>query len=150
MLLKSEDIVANLVRFDRVHDECAADERSTADLVLRRVGANKSTNSTSGNQPCSSHNASASRPFPNPNNDGWHFELSPYIWFAGTHGTVGALGRDASLHATPSDLLSHVNFGIMGGRRSPLHSFPAQRRHDVDTSFGQSSFAIPRSQRDLS
>jgi hypothetical protein len=43
----------------------------------------------------------------------WHFELSPYIWFAGTHGTVGALGRTASVHASPTDLLFHFNFGIM-------------------------------------
>lgn len=45
---------------------------------------------------------------------GWHVELSPYLWLAGTHGTVGALGRDVSMHATPKDLLSHLDFGLMG------------------------------------
>jgi hypothetical protein len=45
---------------------------------------------------------------------GWHFSLSPYLWFAGAHGTVGALGRRASMHASPGDLLSHANFGLMG------------------------------------
>jgi hypothetical protein len=59
---------------------------------------------------------SSSRTKPaNPNTDaGSHFSLSPYLWFAGAHGTVGALGRDASLHASPGDLLSHFNFGLMG------------------------------------
>jgi hypothetical protein len=50
----------------------------------------------------------------NANVDGSHFELSPYLWFAGAHGTVGALGRDVSMHASPGDLLSHFNFGLMG------------------------------------
>ena len=45
---------------------------------------------------------------------GSHFELSPYLWFAGAHGTIGAFGRDVSMHASPGDLLSHFNFGLMG------------------------------------
>lgn len=51
----------------------------------------------------------------NPNEEAsWHFDLSPYLWFAGAHGTVGALGRDASIHASPGDLLSHFDIGLMG------------------------------------
>jgi hypothetical protein len=46
--------------------------------------------------------------------DGWHLELAPYLWFAGAHGTVGVQGRDVSMHASPGDLLSHFNFGLMG------------------------------------
>jgi hypothetical protein len=46
--------------------------------------------------------------------DQWHLSVSPYLWFPGVHGTVGALGRDASFSASPSDLLSHFRFGIMG------------------------------------
>jgi hypothetical protein len=53
-------------------------------------------------------------PTPNADGKGWHLDASPYVWFAGTHGTVGALGRTASVHASPWDLLSHFNFGIMG------------------------------------
>jgi len=44
----------------------------------------------------------------------WHLDLSPYLWFAGAHGTVGALGRSVSIHATPGDLLSHFDIGLMG------------------------------------
>ena len=56
-----------------------------------------------------------SAPLPTPSTDGgFHFSLSPYLWFAGAHGTVGALGRDVSIHASPGDLLSHFNFGLMG------------------------------------
>jgi hypothetical protein len=29
---------------------------------------------------------------------GWHFGISPYLWFAGVQGTVGALGHEASVH----------------------------------------------------
>jgi hypothetical protein len=48
------------------------------------------------------------------NDAGWHLDLSPYLWFAGAHGTVGARGRDVSVHATPGDLLSHLDIGVMG------------------------------------
>ncbi len=46
--------------------------------------------------------------------DGWHFDVSPYLWFPGVHGTIGALGRDISFKASPGDLLSHFRFGLMG------------------------------------
>jgi hypothetical protein len=79
--------------------------------------------SAAASQPYSNPNTSSSQPRPNPNNDGWHFELSPYIWFAGTHGTVGALGRDASVSASPTDLLSHFNFGLMGAAEARYNRF---------------------------
>lgn len=46
--------------------------------------------------------------------EAWHFSFTPYLWFPGVHGTVGALGRDISVHASPGDLLSHFRFGLMG------------------------------------
>jgi len=55
--------------------------------------------------------------------NGWRLDLSPYLWFAGTHGTVGVLGRDASVHASAGDLLSHFNFGIMGASQAQLGRF---------------------------
>jgi hypothetical protein len=87
---------------------------------------------------------------------GWHLDLSPYLWFAGAHGTVGALGRDASIHASPGDLLSHFNIGLMGSaevrhkrlllngdllwiRISDSHALPAARLSAVsaDVRVGQ-------------
>jgi hypothetical protein len=46
--------------------------------------------------------------------DGWHVGITPYLWFAGAHGTVGALGHEAGFHASAGDLLSHVDIGLMG------------------------------------
>jgi hypothetical protein len=46
--------------------------------------------------------------------EGWHFAITPYIWFAGMHGTVGALGREASVHASFGDIASYLNIGAMG------------------------------------
>jgi len=61
---------------------------------------------------------SVASPFPQvglPSEDtGWHFAVSPYLWFPGVHGTIGALGRDTSIHVSPGDLLSHFRFGLMG------------------------------------
>jgi hypothetical protein len=44
----------------------------------------------------------------------WHFAVSPYLWLPGVHGTIGARDHDASIHATPGDLLSNLRFGLMG------------------------------------
>jgi hypothetical protein len=53
----------------------------------------------------------------------WHFALSPYLWFAGAHGTVGVLGRAASIHASPGDLLSHLDVGLMGAAQLRRNRF---------------------------
>ena len=46
--------------------------------------------------------------------DSWHLGISPYLWFAGVHGNVGARGYTASVHASASDVLSKFNIGLMG------------------------------------
>ena len=60
-------------------------------------------------------------------NDGWHFAVSPYLWFPGVHGTAtGPNGRGLSLRASPGDLLSNFRFGLMG-------AVEASRNHLVIT-----------------
>jgi hypothetical protein len=45
----------------------------------------------------------------------WHFTVSPYLWFAGVHGTVaGPNGQEVGFSASPTDMLSHFRFGLMG------------------------------------
>jgi hypothetical protein len=51
---------------------------------------------------------------PNPSDQGWHFSISPYLWLPGLHGTLGALGHDASVHASFSDIFSNFSFALMG------------------------------------
>jgi len=46
--------------------------------------------------------------------DNWHIGITPYIWFAGLHGTVGALGYDSSVHAGFGDVFEYLNIGLMG------------------------------------
>ena len=50
---------------------------------------------------------------PKPSDEGWHFGIAPYLWFAGVHGTVGALGHEASVDASFRDIFSYVNIGLM-------------------------------------
>jgi hypothetical protein len=57
--------------------------------------------------------ATSAPPVGEPTSD-WHFAVSPYLWFPGVHGTIGARGHDASIHESPGDLLSHFRFGLMG------------------------------------
>ena len=46
--------------------------------------------------------------------DHWYFAISPYLWFAGVNGTVGALDRTVGFHASIGDVLSKFNIGLMG------------------------------------
>jgi len=45
---------------------------------------------------------------------GWHIITTPYLWLPGVHGTIGAAGKQVSVHASPGDLLSNFKFGLMG------------------------------------
>ena len=74
-------------------------------------------------QSSSQSSSPASTPASTTDDSGWHFELSPYLWFAGAHGTVGALDRDASVRASPSTLLSHADFGIFGTAEARYNRF---------------------------
>ena len=56
-----------------------------------------------------------------PTADKWQFVSLSYLWLPGVHGTVGARGYSSYTSVSPSDVLSHFNFGVMG-------SFEAQYR----------------------
>ncbi len=44
----------------------------------------------------------------------WHFTSLSYLWFPGVSGTVGAKGYTTRVAVSPSDLVKHFNFGLMG------------------------------------
>jgi hypothetical protein len=48
------------------------------------------------------------------NDSGWTVTLGLYTWFAGMHGTVGALGHDTSVAVSGTDVLSNLQFSLMG------------------------------------
>jgi hypothetical protein len=49
---------------------------------------------------------------------GWHFALSPYLWFPAVNGTVGALGVQAHVVTSAGDVLSHAGNSGTGPRVS--------------------------------
>jgi hypothetical protein len=59
-------------------------------------------------------NTTAPQPKETNTDDGWHVAITPYLWFSGIHGTTGALGREASVHASFSDIFNYLNIGAMG------------------------------------
>jgi hypothetical protein len=59
---------------------------------------------------------------PDPN---WHFSFTPYLWFAGMHGSVGANGHEASVHADFGDIFSYLNIGLMAGAEARYKKFGA-------------------------
>jgi hypothetical protein len=46
--------------------------------------------------------------------DGWHFDVGPYVWLPGVWGTVGGDNHNASIHVTGSEMLSNFNGGLAG------------------------------------
>ena len=46
--------------------------------------------------------------------DRWHFQLTPYLWLAGLHGTTGTDGRPVGLDMSFSDVFDHLKFAFMG------------------------------------
>jgi hypothetical protein len=50
---------------------------------------------------------------PSPSSDGFHMDVTPYLWLAGMHGTSGIGGHDASVHASFSDIANYLNLGFM-------------------------------------
>jgi len=57
---------------------------------------------------------SASKKATAANDNNWHVGITPYLWFTGVHGTVGALNRAVGFHASIGDILSKFNIGFMG------------------------------------
>jgi hypothetical protein len=51
---------------------------------------------------------------PSPSDDGLHVSITPYLWFAGVHGTTGVLGHDTSVSAGFGDIFNYLNIGAMG------------------------------------
>lgn len=49
-----------------------------------------------------------------PDNEGWHVDVAPYIWLPGVTGTVAAAGHQSSIHVSTGDLLTNFDYGIMG------------------------------------
>jgi hypothetical protein len=63
--------------------------------------------------PDSSASDQAAPPAAGPDNQ-WHLSISPYLWFPGVHGALGANDRAVGIHVSAADLLSHFRFGLMG------------------------------------
>lgn len=61
---------------------------------------------------CGAANANAQSQASRPASD-WGFRLTPYLWFAGFTGTVGAGGRTADIDAPFRDVFDELNFGAM-------------------------------------
>ena len=41
-------------------------------------------------------------------------DFTPYLWFPGIHGSTAINGHEASVHVSPSDVISYLNLGFMG------------------------------------
>jgi len=46
--------------------------------------------------------------------DGWHVDITPYIWFSGVHGAAGVGGHEVGVHASFGEVVDYLNLGFMG------------------------------------
>lgn len=77
----------------------------SAPAVAQQTADLSSDNQTAG--------ASAPQSSATPLDEHWHFDVTPYLWFAGAHGTAGFRGKDTSYHASFGDIISKFNIGLM-------------------------------------
>jgi hypothetical protein len=82
---------------------------STGDRFLTKASNGVASNESSGTSDTSGTSDASGTP-----DNGWHVDVSPYLWFPGLSGTIGLLGRNASVQASPGDILSHLGIGLMG------------------------------------
>ena len=76
------------------------------------VADSVSTDQPTSGDPAGSPPPQAAKSVPD---DGWHFAVSPYLWFPGAHGILeGPNGNGIGFHASAGDLLSHFQIGLMG------------------------------------
>ncbi len=54
---------------------------------------------------------------------GWHFSVSPYLWFSGMHGTAGVNDHLASVHASFGEIFHNLNMGFMGAAEARHNKF---------------------------
>jgi hypothetical protein len=80
-------------------------------LLVSRAVAQQETFESSTSSPLGGSNAQTDTSGAMDNQ--WHIAFTPYLWFAGAHGTTGVRGYNTSVHASPGDLLSHFNMGLM-------------------------------------
>ena len=102
----------------RAQDQARDTQAIKKSEVAEHVAAADSTPQV--NEEASPHlvaagNGKASQDSPQPTSeDEWQFQLTPYIWFSGLEGTVGARGLTREVDASFTDIIDEFNFGAMG------------------------------------
>lgn len=74
-------------------------------------------------QPSPTSGATATPADATATDEGWHFAMTPYLWFAGLHGEAGIDDHLTSVHASVGDLLSHVKIGLMAETEARKNRF---------------------------
>ncbi|HSZ63485.1 MAG TPA: hypothetical protein VK828_16920 [Terriglobales bacterium] len=98
----------------RVIPETQASSANSTFDSTPAIGNETSADQGGNPSPQGGTSAGGTTPAPPASDSQWHFEVSPYLWFPGVHGTIGALGHDVNYSASPGDLLSNFRFGLMG------------------------------------
>lgn len=76
-------------------------------IVVLALNVARTSAQTSGSTPSDPQSETgASEP-------GFHIGITPYLWFSGINGTIGAHGHQASVHASASDVLDNLDIGFM-------------------------------------
>ena len=90
-----------------------------AGLLLGGLAATAQTQevTTPGLDPPTADQASGRATAPNavpPYESAWHVNATFYLFFPGVHGNLNAYGYNLGFKASPGDLLSHADLGLMG------------------------------------
>ena len=97
---------------------------TTATLLFSRFALAQDAPQQSTLQPQTSASSIPQKVATDPD-DVWHFGLSPYLWFAGVHGTVGVRGYETGIHASFSEIFDYLNLGLMFAAEPRYKKFSA-------------------------
>src|SRR5262249_61375203 len=71
-------------------------------------------------------------------NTPFKYQFTPYFWLSGLDGTVGARNRTAEVDASFSDIIDHLDFGLMGAFDPRVGQWPLPAHYFLPPYFGPS------------
>jgi hypothetical protein len=95
-----------------------APQKNSDDVAKAVVDdASKTTTAATPNQPVGpaepkTETKGSTPPAPATDSDGWHFEMTPYVWLAGLEGNLRVRNNTVRIDSSPSDLLKQLDFAF--------------------------------------
>ena len=110
----ADDSLSNSFHISSDETELSAGEISKSESLEKRSDATEQSASKNPFARSIRDPKTSSPPSQTASDSGWHFAFAPYLYMTGLTGTVGARGRTAEVDLDFTDVIEHLNLGLMG------------------------------------